>query len=202
MRNLILTLCLIATFAMADGWKFPGWQSTDVAAYQEALDTAQDAYQLRVSTYMLALAENPPASFDEAKATITAALQGLDRSDEWVTESVKQYCYCTRKFSEEVVAFAKANPSCYDYNFAIHEKSEWGFQTMSEVLLKSEFNMPEAMRGVDYLVRQGIELDKDDAEMLALLRKLNRVYSAKLVKDKEKWSPIVAQIRTLMETYE
>lgn len=39
------------------------------------------------------------------------------------------------------------------------------------------------------------------AEMKTFLQNVNRKYSAKLIEDKATWEPIIAQIRTVLETY-
>ena len=81
------------------------------------------------------------------------------------------------------------------------DKTEWGYQTVADCLLKYGYVANDVIRAVDYLNRQAIALNKPDAEVLDLLKKLNRVFSARLIEDKEAWGGVVAQIRTMMETY-
>ena len=42
---------------------------------------------------------------------------------------------------------------------------------------------------------------KPEAEAKALLKKINRIITPKLSTDKERWEPVVATIRTMLETY-
>ena len=203
MKKLLLTLCLIATFAMAEGWKFPGWKNEEVAAWQEAVETATERYELFTSTMMLAIAQNPPANFEEAKNTIFASLQNIeDITEKQMITQVKQYCNCTNQFYYEVVAYAKANPTSYDVHLAMREKSEWSWSVISEGLLNNKIPFNNLLRSINFLNDLAIELKKPNKEMYEILQTLNRIYSAKIYQDKEKWGLIVAQVRTLLEVYE
>ena len=41
----------------------------------------------------------------------------------------------------------------------------------------------------------------DEAKAKTTLKKLNRLYSPRLIKDKALWEPVVAMIRTALDTY-
>ena len=41
----------------------------------------------------------------------------------------------------------------------------------------------------------------DAAEMKTFLQNVNRKYSPQLINDKAAWEPIIAQVRTVLETY-
>ena len=101
--------------------------------------------------------------------------------------AIKQYCI--------------NNPCSYDLHIALADNTDWGYQTVANYLLKYSYSANYVIRAVDYLNRQAIALNKPDAEVLDLLKKLNRVFSARLIEDKEVWGGVVAQIRTMMETY-
>jgi hypothetical protein len=101
--------------------------------------------------------------------------------------AIKQYCI--------------NNPSSYDLHIALADNTDWGYQTATNCLLKYSYSAKYVIWVVDYLNRQAIALNKPDAEVLDLLKKLNRVFSARLIEDKEAWGGVVAQIRTMMETY-
>ena len=42
---------------------------------------------------------------------------------------------------------------------------------------------------------------KPEAEARAILKQINRIITPKLSADKERWAPVVATIRTMLETY-
>ena len=43
--------------------------------------------------------------------------------------------------------------------------------------------------------------DVSAADMKAFLQNVNRKYSSQLIVDKPTWEPIIAQVRTMLETY-
>ena len=55
--------------------------------------------------------------------------------------------------------------------------------------------------GIDSLLGLAAELNRDDAEVAAVLRKLNRHLSLRMIRDRDKWEPLVVKVRTLLETY-
>ena len=101
--------------------------------------------------------------------------------------AIKQYCI--------------NNPSSYDLHIALADNTDWGYQAVADCLLKYSYPANYVIQAVNYLNRQAIALGKSDAEVLDLLKKLNRIFSARLIEDKEAWGGVVAQIRTMMETY-
>ena len=204
MKKLVIALAIIATIAVhAAEFQWPGWNCKDVALLQEQLELAPtEGWKMTISI-VLAVAQNKPADFAAACTVIDNAITALkpDATDAERIMRKKQYAYSTGQWADELVAYCKDNPSSYDFYIARQDKTEWGYQTVADCLLKYSYPAEYVIRAVDYLNRQAIALGKDDAEVLDLLKKLNRVFSANLIKDKEVWGGVVAQIRTMMETY-
>jgi hypothetical protein len=55
-------------------------------------------------------------------------------------------------------------------------------------------------KAIDAMIEAANDCDIEEAVLKADLKKLNRKYSAKLIKNKEKYEPVVAKIRTILET--
>lgn len=208
MKKLILTLAIMAMAAItaiAQEQKFvmPA-KDASLAVLQQQLALAPgDYYKIYISYRIDFLQNGEPTTFSDACARIDTAINAVNPSyyDDGKLNLKKQYGFFDGKFMPERLAYCQANPSSYDFHIAVRQNTEWGFQTVSDCLLKYPYPASYVLNGVEYLNKQAIALGKTDDEVLDLLKKLNRVYSAKLIQDKEAWGGVVAQIRTLMEAY-
>ena len=203
MKKLVIALAIIAAVAVhAAEFQWPGWNCKDVALLQEQLALAPDEWKMTISI-VLAVAQHQPADFVAACTVIDNAITAIkpEATDAEKLWRKKQYAYFTGQFKADLIAYCQANPSEYDLHVAMQDKTEWGYQTVADCLLKYQYRPKYVIDAVIYLNKQAIALGKDDAEVLDLLKKLNRVFSANLIKDKEVWGGVVAQIRTMMETY-
>ena len=189
----------------ATGFKFPGWKCSDAEVLQAQLALAPDDGMKIMLTYMIDFAQNGvPATFADACSRIDAAINVIkpEMPEGQKIELRKTYAYCTGQFLPELIAYCKDNPSSYDFYIARKDKTEWGYQTVADYLLKYSYPAESVIRAVDYLNRQAIALGKDDAEVLGLLKKLNRVFSALLDPlQPSDWDKVVSKVRTLMDTY-
>ena len=206
MKKLVIALAIMAMAAIAQEqtFKFPGWACRDVELLNQQLTLATDSWQKFSMTYMIDFASNgEPATFANACTRIDAAIDAISpgTAEDTRLSIRKQFARCTEQFKAELIAYCQANPNEYDLHIALADNTDWGYQTAATCLLKYGYGANHVIRSVDYLNRQAIALGKDDAEVLDLLKKLNRVFSANLIKDKEVWGGVVAQIRTMMETY-
>ena len=204
MKKLVITLAIIAAVAVhAAEFHFPGWGCTDVTMLQQQLELAPTEEWKMITAVVLACAQNTPADFAAACTVIDNAVTALkpEATDAEKLWRKKQYAYFTGQFKADLIAYCQANPSEYDLHVAMQDKTEWGYQTVADCLLKYQYRPKYAIDAVNYLNKQAIALDKDDAEVLDLLKKLNRIFSARLIEDKEVWGGVVAQIRTVMELY-
>ena len=207
MKKLVIALAIVAMAAIAQEqtFKFPGWGCKDVTLLQEQLALAPDDCMKMTITYHLDFASNgQPATFVDACTRIEAAINAVKpgTAEDTRLSIMKQFASCTGQFKADLIAYCKDNPSSYDLHIALADNTDWGYQTATNCLLKYSYPANHVIRAVDYLNRQAIALGKDDAEVLDLLKKLNRVFSGKLtgVED-DPWGTVVAKIRTLMETY-
>lgn len=208
MKKLVLTLAIMAMAAItviAQEQKFvmPA-KDASLAVLQQQLALAPgDYYKISISYRIDFLQNGEPTTFSDACARIDTAINAVNPSyyDYEKLNLKKQYGFFDGKFMPELLAYCQANPSSYDFHIAIIDKTEWGFQTVSDCLLKYPYPASYVLKAVDYLNRQAIALGKTDAEVLDLLKKLNRIFSARLIEDKDAWGGVVAKIRTMMETY-
>lgn len=193
--------------AKARYW-LPYWGCTDKAALEAMAESATDDEKRVVLKFHLDLAENgDPATWPELTKRVHAAAMAVNpefAGGERERRIVKQYARNTNqagKWTRDLVEYSKTYPCSYDYHVGMLDRTEWGWSVVCGNIMAYSYPPDEVMAGIDYLVRQGIALDRTDAEMRDLLRRLNRVFSALLVKDRA-WEQIVAQIRTLLETYD
>lgn len=193
--------------AKARYW-LPYWGCTDKAALEAMAESATDDEKRVVLKFHLDLAENgDPATWPELTKRVHAAAMAVNpefAGGERERRIVKQYARNTNqagKWTRDLVEYSKTYPCSYDYHVGMLDRTEWGWVVVTDNILKYEYLKDEVMTGLDYIVRQGIALEKPDAYMRDLFKRLNRVYSAMLIRDRS-WEPIVAQIRTLLETYD
>ncbi len=209
MKKLVLTLAIMAmatmtAIAQEQTFKFPGWGCTDLIVLQQQLDLAPAEYNKISIAILIDFAQNgTPETIEAAFTRIDGVISTLypNYPLDAKINFVKQWAKATKVDATTIKQYCASNPSSYDLHIAIADTTEWGYQTMANCLLKHRYNANYTIRAIDYLNRQAIALGKTDAEVLDLLKKLNRVFSAKLIEDKEAWGGVVAQIRTLMETY-
>ncbi len=190
-------------------YKHPGWECRDIAVLQQQLSLAKWDHQKITMTFLLDFAQNgEPATFADACTRIETAGNEINPSwtDALKADLKKQYAYGNKRFLQDLFVFAQANPTPYDFYLIIWGfrgyDPEWEYQRVANCMLNSQYPPNYALQAVEYLNRQAIALDKSDAEVLGMLKKLNRVFSALLTTDQAAWEKVVAQVRTLMETYE
>ncbi|MFA6931522.1 MAG: hypothetical protein WCT05_14450 [Lentisphaeria bacterium] len=209
MKKLVLSLVIVACVAAsAAEFKHPGWNCKDVTLLQEQLTLAPTEYNKLSIAILIDFAQNgTPETIESAFARINVVTSANDPTCSQASklDFAKQWARSTRPKmdSASIKQFCIDNPSSYDLYIGLWDGYEdfWSFQVVSDCLLKNGYSANYVIQAIDYLNRQAIALGKSDEEVLDLLKKLNRTFSANLIKDKEVWGPIVAQIRTMMETY-
>lgn len=209
MRKLILTIAAMAitataTIAQEQTYRCPSWNCRDLAVLREALSLAPYSFDKNRIAFLIDFAQNgEPTTFAQLSERIDNVIDAIDPDftlDRRITLK-KQYAFCSNQFFTELVAFCKLNPNKYDFYVALRDETEWGFDIVSNYSLRHLYEPEYVIRAVEYLNQRAIALAKPDGGMLDLLKKMNRLYSARLMDDKEAWSGVVAQIRTLIEAY-
>jgi len=206
MKTLVIALAVISIAALAQEYQFPGWTCTDAAQFQAQIPLAPTPLQKATVAFMAVLVQNPPASLAEAIPVIDAA---IDQYAPETTPAVrlfqhKKYAYCLRKWVPELLAYCQANPCGYDIYVASRFPSAWSVQRLQECLLTtSGSNIPVAVSaGITALNDYAIKGEFiTAAEAKEAFIKIDRFYTAKLAEDKDKWAPIVAKIRTILDRY-
>ena len=207
MKKLIFSLMVFSVVCVyAQEFQWPGFRCRDVEIIQTQLALAPDkSWYKYYLTYMLDFAQNgEPENLTAAAARIEAAakLINSDVSDTWLLTLVKQYALQNGVFPDELVAFCKTHPSTYDLLVALrYGDDDWRFDIFSRVLLEGKRSAKDTGRALEAVNDLSVKLGKDNATMYSLLSDCNRIYTGKLLKDKEAWADIVAQIRTLMDVY-
>lgn len=207
MKKLIFSLMVFSFVCVyAQEFQFPGFSCRDAALLQEQLPLAPDksGYKYYLA-YMLDFAQNgEPESLSAAAVRIETAAKLInpDVTNDYLLSLVKQYALQNGVFPGELVAFCKANPNSYDLHVALRTgDDEWCFEVVSRILLAGKRSAKDTGRALEAVNGLSVKLGKDNATMYGFLSDCNRIYTGKLLKDKEKWADIVAQIRTLMDVY-
>ena len=210
MKKLVIALAIMATAAIAQEatYKHPGWMCRDLAILNQQLELAVENHQKASLWAMIDFVQNgEPSNFNEACTKISNAIlaQWPECEAALILDNQKHYGRFVPEYREELALYAVANPSPYDlylvimgYDFA----PEWGYDRVAECLVSNTGLNPEhVLRGLAYLNKTSLLLNKPDQEVHDLFKRLNRAFSARLIDNKERWGGVVAQIRTIMETY-
>lgn len=180
-----------------------------VKTYQDRIANAKNDLQRADSQAMLDIcAGEDPQSFAEILQRVNAAYAKHNvRNSQLSVRKACQiaYFFYQGKFVADAFKAAKADNNIFVYYIASKYKSALGlsdeacFDIYEDALLRHHFNAVMAKRVIDSLLR--IAPGIDEAKVKTSLKKLNRLYSPYLIKDKAAWEPVVATIRTALETY-
>jgi hypothetical protein len=210
----IIILCTVA-FASAADYVFPGWGSTDAAAFEAQIPNADSPMRKVLCASLAEFCRNKPADFAAMKATIEGVIDQLvpTADEDFKLGRVKMMAlgigqaYKDDTYIRDAWAYCLANPSTIDYEFLMLPADRLGTTEAIKIArtweLLAEGKAPSAhikrlLRAyVRYLPASGLS-SQDAYERLTTL---NRVYTPKLIENKAAWEPIVAQIRTVMEAY-
>ena len=205
MKKLILALAIVAMAAIAQEqtFKFPGWDCKDMAVIQQQTALAPDDYKVSMAMLTDFAQNGTPETIEAVYTRVDAVISAInpDYSDAAKINYTKQFAKRLKMDAAAIKQYCINNPSSRDLYIALADNTDWGYQRGADCLLKYQYRPKYVIDAVIYLNKQAIALGKEDAEVLDLLKKLNRVFSANLIKDKEVWGGVVAQIRTMMETY-
>lgn len=180
-------------------------------AMQQEKPTFQRAKDLAI------LGEETPRSYQELVEKIDAVLvQYPERATIAAkcggAEYYALYYACwhagKRYIKEGYASAKKLNNGAFMYRFVRNYKEQLGvsdvdaYNVMLACLLndKSPLLPGDYTRALDYFFSLAVNLD--EKQVYADLRKLNKVYTSKLLQDKERWETVVVAIRTAMNVYQ
>lgn len=205
----------LSAFASADtptaaDYKFPGWACKDAAKFA---DSAAIAPRLNIKcrdTVLQRMIQQPVNSFSEFAALVDSVadeLKGDADPNKVAALKIllkKQIPYCKNLWTVDAWKFCVANPSAYDRCYVTARAKDIGmtdaqvYAWLMTYLLSSQ-NPQKVELIIDKLIDLAPGLTGIDAK--ADFQKLNRKFSKNLLTDKAKWEPVIAKIRTTLETY-
>ena len=151
-----------------------------------------------------------PQSFDEIVTRTKAAFAKHNYvNDKYaISKACQIACWSYNgKFGVDAYKVAKADNNFFVYYLARTHRQALGltddecFDIYSVALLRDGafLSIDDVRSAVDDLIKLAPTVD--EAKAKTTLKKLNRLYSPRLIKDKATWEPVVAMIRTALDTY-
>ena len=151
-----------------------------------------------------------PQSFDEIVTRTKAAFAKHNYvNDKYaISKACQIACWSYNgKFGADAYKVAKADNNFFVYYLARTHRQALGltddecFDIYSAALLRDGafLSMDDVRSAVDDLIKLAPMVD--EAKAKTTLKKLHRLYSPRLIKDKASWEPVVAMIRTALDTY-
>lgn len=200
----------ISAVTFAADYTFPGWKCTDKAKITAAIAAApDDGIKLRDSI-LLQLAETPPNTYAELCAIVDKTIDASDAKakDYHKIAFKKQFPHCRNEFIIEAWEFCKKHPSDYDFYYVVYRTEQLNFTDlqvyayMRDYLFKNSPNATLTRQAIDVLLNAAVMADGTDGiNVKSDLQRLNRKFSKNLLDNKAAWEPVIAKLRTTLETY-
>lgn len=200
----------ISAVTFAADYTFPGWKCTDKAKITAAIAAApDDGIKLRDSI-LLQLAETPPNTYAELCAIVDKTIDASDvkAKDYHKIAFKKQFPHCRNEFIIEAWEFCKKHPSDYDFYYVAYRTEQLNFTDlqvyayMRDYLFKNSPNATLTRQAIDVLLNAAVMADGTDGiNVKSDLQRLNRKFSKNLLDNKAAWEPVIAKLRTTLETY-
>lgn len=200
----------ISAVTFAADYTFPGWKCTDKAKITAAIAAAPDDWFKLRDTILLQLAETPPNTYAELCAIVDKTIDASDvkTKDYYKIQYKKQFPFCRNEFIAEAWEFCKKNPSDYDFYYVAYQTKQLNFTDlqvyayMRDYLFKNSPNATLARQAIDALLNAAVMVDGTDGiNVKSDLQRLNRKFSKNLLDNKAAWEPVIAKLRTTLETY-
>ena len=204
----ILFAFLFAVSTFAATYKFPGWKCTDVAKIDAAIAVSPTAYSTFSLQCLKRLALKAPESFDDILAVVAAETKNIPQESarkNFEIHMSKKLSVVRGEFVKAAFAWSKTHPDRYDIFFYLNRAEELNFSDTEvysgilENLLSYDYGVKIVKRSVEKLV--DVSCSVKVTTQKADFQRLNRKYSKNLLKDKATWEPVVALIRTMIDTY-
>lgn len=154
--------------------------------------------------------EKQPGSWTELKSTLAdiTKKQGITKTYVSAVAAYQAVLFdYNGKFVTEAFADARENHLIMAYHFIRRFKDKLGFTTaqLEQELLNimTKAKLEKQVKTAAWIVDTYIKLlpNVEEAKAKEGLKKINRIFSPYLLKDKTAWEPIIASIRTALETY-
>ena len=201
----------LALSAFAD-YQFPVFFCNDPAKFEASIAAATRLPSKCRDTILLRMLQKPVGSFAEFCTLVDTVVDELKgNADPQKVADIKiamkkQIPYIKNLWIADAWKFCQANPTWYDECYVCSKYRVIGmtdaqaYTWLMDRLQKSKHQNPENVsRIIDKIIDLAPGLTGIDVK--ADLQKLNRKYSKNLLKNKAKWEPIIAKIRTTLETY-
>ena len=107
----------------------------------------------------------------------------------------------------EAWEFCVKNPTEYDLFYLLNKSKVQlsdvtRYSSIRDYLLKYRYNVATTNCALDMLIDLAASVDGTDSISVKTdLQKMNRKFSKNLLDDKAAWEPVIAKIRTTLETY-
>lgn len=216
--TLIFTLAVMAIASFAAEYKHPGWLCEDNTLINTQYLIAKEAGLIDSQITCLVLMkfnEGKIKSFAELKTAVAAVVSEVcanqkDLIARKTIHHVKQLACCRKQFITEAWNYCKSNPSDYDIYFVLNygnnkicsEEERYAF--LVNYLITTKFaNTADSINRVKHCVEKVIDIGvtANVTTQKADLQKMNRRFSKNLLVNKAGWEPVVAMVRTAIETY-
>lgn len=206
----LLSIAFAAVTLTAADYTSPGWKCTDKAKITAAIAAAPDDWAKLRDTILLQLAETPPNTYAELCAIVDKTIDASDvkAKDYHKIAFKKQFPYCRNEFVSEAWEFCKKNPSSYDFYYVAYKAKQLNFTDlqvyayMRDYLFKNSPNATLTRQAIDALLNAAVMVDGTDGiNVKSDLQRLNRKFSKNLLDNKAAWEPVIAKLRTTLETY-
>ena len=217
--TLIFTLAVMTIASFAAEYKHPGWLCEDNTLINTQYQIAKEAGRINEQITCLVLMkfnEGKIKSFAELKTVVAAVVSevGADQKD-WIASKtiacVKQMSLCRNQFVTEAWNYCKANPTPhYDIQFVLKYgnnkicSEEERYALLINYLITAKFgNSTSQINLVKRCVEKVIDIGvtANVTTQKADLQKINRRFSKNLLTNKTAWEPVIAMVRTALETY-
>ena len=215
MRFFILFLAAF-TFVSAHAATTVSLLETDLTKVEAAINDPKDAYSKLIAVCAKNCIINNYRNFDDLYQMVRKECQVLSQGNEYYTPELIEKraaliakCLVHNRPHLHRGAFdlTKKYPDAYDLGmymlFKDHGQSDLDlYNTILMYLVKyhNVLHNDLATKAVTRLIDLGASSDEIKTQKQDL-QKLNRIYSPKVLKDKDKWEPLCSQVRTAMETY-
>ena len=206
-------ICLFATLALSAfaEYQFPGWQCKDPAKFTVSIAEAKTTYQKSRDTVLLRMLQKPVDNFADFCSLVDTtvdsfSVNGGDNPAGIKQGLKKQIPYSKKIFLAAAWKFCQANPSSFDFHYVLGNTDRTGMNNaqiyawLIDHILRVK-NCPPVIvsKTIDRML--DIAQTLTDVDVKGDLQKMNRKFSRFLLQDKAKWEPVIAKIRTTLETY-